>query len=84
MRKRIIGHFCPGEVAAAEPGWLDLEHLAEVEITSEDVGYSIESALIPDGGSGWRAAQPGEQTIRLRFDEPIRLRRVQLVFHESE
>jgi hypothetical protein len=84
MRKRIIGHFCPGEVTAAEPGWLDLEHLAEVEITSEDVGYPIESALIPDGGSGWRAAQPGEQTIRLRFDEPIRLRRVQLVFHESE
>ena len=64
MRKRIIGHG-PREVAAAEPGWLDLERLAQVEITSEDAGYPIESALIPGISSGWRAAQPGEQTIRL-------------------
>ena len=71
LRKRIIGHG-PDEVAAAEPGWIDLEHLVQVEITSEEVGYSIESALIPRMGSGWRAAQPGEQTIRLRFDEPDR------------
>jgi hypothetical protein len=35
-------------------------------------------------GSGWRAAQPGEQTIRLRFDEPLRLKRIHLVFHEDE
>ena len=83
MRKRIIGHE-PGEVAAAEPGWIDLERLAQVEITSEDVGYPIESALIPGSGSGWRAAQPGEQTIRLLFDEPLRLQRLRLVFHEDE
>ena len=83
MRKRIIG-YGPREVSAAEPGWLDLERLAQVEITSEDVGYSIESALIPRMGSGWRAAQPGEQTIRLRFDEPLRIKRIRLVFHEGE
>ena len=83
MRKRIIGHG-PGEVAAAESGWLDLEHLAQVEITSEDLGYPIESALIPGTGMGWRAAQPGEQTIRLLFDEPLRLKRVHLVFQEGE
>ena len=83
MRKRIIGHG-PGEVAAAEPGWMDLEQLAQVEITSEDVDHPIESALIPGTGSGWRAAQPGEQTIRLRFDEPLRLKRIHLVFQEDE
>jgi hypothetical protein len=83
MRKRIISH-APGEVAAAEPGWLDLEHLAQVEITSEDADHPIESALIPRMGSGWRAAQLGEQTIRLRFDEPLRLQRIRLVFHEDE
>ena len=83
MRKRIIGHG-PGEVAAAEAGWLDLERLAQVEITSEDVDHPIDSALIPGSGPGWRAAQPGEQTIRLRFDEPRRLRRIQLVFQEDE
>ena len=83
MRKRIIGHG-PRDVAAAEPGWLDLEHLAQVEITSEDADYPIESALISDIGSGWRAAQPGEQTIRLLFDEPLRLKRIHLVFSEGE
>jgi len=83
MRKRIIGHS-PGEVAAAEPGWMDLEHLAQVEITSEDVDHPIESALLPGTGSGWRAAQPGEQTIRLRFNEPLRLKRIHLVFQEDE
>jgi len=83
MRKHIIGHG-PREVAAAEPGWLDLERLAQVEITSEDAGYPIESALIPGTGLGWRAAQPGEQTIRLLFDEPLRLKLIHLAFHEDE
>ncbi len=83
MRKRIIGPG-PREVSALEQGWIDLERLAEVEITSEDVGYSIESALISGAGPGWRAVQPGEQTIRLLFDEPRRLRRIHLVFHEDE
>jgi len=83
MRKRIIGHG-PGTVAAAEPGWMDLEHLAEVEITSEDVDHPIESALIPGTSSGWRAAEPGEQTIRLWFDEPLRLKRIHLLFQEGE
>jgi hypothetical protein len=83
MRKRIIGHG-HRDVSAAEQGWVDIERLAQVEITSEDVNYPIESALIPGTGSGWRAAQPGEQTIRLLFDEPLRLRRIHLVFHEDE
>jgi hypothetical protein len=83
MRKRLIGHR-PGDVAAAEPGWLDLEHLAQVEITSEDVDHPIESALIPGTGSSWRAAQPGEQTIRLLFNEPLKLKRIHLVFQEDK
>jgi hypothetical protein len=83
MRKRLIGHGLR-EVAAVEPDWLNLEHLAQVEITSEDADYPIESALIPGMGSGWRAAQPGEQTIRLLFDAPLRLTRIHLVFHEAE
>ena len=83
MRKRIIDHG-PRDVKAEEYDWLDLERLAQVEITSEDVGYPIESALIPGTGSGWRAAQPGEQTIRLLFDEPLRFERIRLVFHEDD
>ena len=83
MRKRIIGPG-PVHVAAAEPGWMDLEHLAQVEITSEDVDHPIESALIAGISSGWRAAEPGEQTIRLWFDKPLRLKRIQLLFQEGE
>ena len=60
MRKHIIGNG-PPDVSAAEQGWIDSEPLAQVEITSEDVDYPIESALIPGTGRGWRAAQPGNR-----------------------
>ncbi len=83
MRKRIIGQDL-GKVAAPEPNWIDLEPLAQVEVTSEDAGYPIESALISGMGPAWRAAQPGEQIIRLRFDEPLKIKRIRLVFHEDE
>ena len=82
MRKSII---TPGGQDAATPAddWLDLDRLARVEVTSEDPGHPIESALIPDRGPGWRAGGPGSQVIRLRFDEPQRVRRVWLHFAES-
>lgn len=83
MRKRIIDHGSRAE-PAAEPGWLDLEGLAQVEITSEEADHPIEWALIPGRGPDWRASQPGEQTIRLLFDEPQSLRRIHLMFHEGE
>ncbi len=83
MRTRIICEDL-GKVSAAEGNWLDLERLAQVEVTSEDADYPVESALIPGMGAGWRAAQPGEQTIRLLFDEPQRLGWIHLAFPESE
>jgi hypothetical protein len=55
-----------------------------VEITSEDATHPIESALLPGQERGWRAGQSGEQTIRLIFDQPQRLRRIWLLFEESE
>jgi len=63
MRKRIIP---PVKQDASPTGenWLDLERLAQAEITSEDAAYPIESALLPGQVSGWRATEPGEQTIR--------------------
>ena len=66
------------------PGdWLNVEELAEVEITSEDTAYPIESALVSGENMGWRAARPGKQTIRLLFGPPQRLRRVWLNFVET-
>lgn len=66
MRKRIVR---PDQVDGGSGGgdWLDLEERAEVEITSEDPDHPIESALLPGGGTGWRAAEPGPQTLRLLF-----------------
>jgi hypothetical protein len=55
-----------------------------VEITSENEASPIESALIPDRESGWQAAQPGEQTIRLVFDKPQPLRRIHIEFSEVD
>jgi len=83
MRKQTINS---GSEAVSRSGgvWLDLERLAQVEITSESVEHPIESALIPDRGPGWRAAQPGKQTIRLIFDQPVSLGRILLRFEEDE
>jgi hypothetical protein len=61
---------------------LNVEGLAEVEITSEDAAHPIESALLPGLASGWRAAGPGKQTIRLLFSQPQPLRRIWLNFVE--
>ena len=83
MRKRII-HQGADKASPAEQHWLDVEHLAQVEITSEDPAHPIEAALRPGAGSGWRAAQPGEQTIRLLFDAPLRLKQIRLVFQEDQ
>ncbi len=80
MRKHIID--ADAHATAPEAAWLDLEQLAQVEITSEASGYPIEAALVPRTGVGWRAAQPGTQTIRVRFDQPQRLRRIWLLFIE--
>ncbi len=53
-----------------------------MEITSENAAHPIESALLPGRASGWRAAGPGKQTIRLLFAHPQRLRRIWLDFVE--
>ena len=73
MRKRIINQN-PQNVSPVDQSWLDLQRLAQVEVTSEEAAHPIEAALIPSVGSGWRAAQAGEQTIRLLFDELQRVR----------
>jgi hypothetical protein len=61
---------------------VDLDRAAQAEVTSEDPDHPVESALIPGRGAGWRAAGPGPQTVRLRFGEPRRVRRVWLHFAE--
>ena len=85
MRKRVIdgGARQPAPAGQGAQGWLDLESLALVEVTSEEAAHPVESALVPGGSPGWLAARPGEQLIRLLFDEPRSLRRVRLLFEEE-
>ena len=83
MRKRLITSI-PTAVPPPDENYLDVERMASVEVTSEEKGYGIESALVSGGTQGWRAATPGTQTIRLIFDEPQELRRISLIFEENE
>ncbi|MEX0803269.1 MAG: hypothetical protein WD688_08135 [Candidatus Binatia bacterium] len=83
MRKRIVNQGIR-DVSPSNQQWLNLEDLAQVEVTSEDPAHPIESALIPGAGPGWRPEQPGEQTVRLLFDGPQRVRRMRLVFQEDK
>jgi hypothetical protein len=84
MRKRIVssapvsGNPLPGR------GWLKLQELAAVEVTSEADGYPVESAFNFGAGPGWRASSPGKQRIRLVFDQPQSLQRVRLQFNEPD
>ena len=81
MRKRQMTPI-PLDVPSREEGWLDLDRLAVVEVTSEEKDYPVESALGAPEPRGWRAADSGTQTIRLIFDEPQRLTRISLLFEE--
>jgi hypothetical protein len=82
MRKRVVNERT-NIAPPTDQEWLDLEDLAEVEVTSEDPAHPIESALIPSG-RGWRSAEPGRQTVRVLFDEPQQIRRIRLAFQEPE
>jgi hypothetical protein len=62
--------------------WMDLATLARLEITSEDPEHPIEFALNADN-KFWRAAEDGEQTIRVLFDAPQNISRISLLFEEN-
>jgi hypothetical protein len=85
MRKTIIN-----QADESNPffnlNFLDLEHLAQVEITSECQEHPIESALLltEDSDSGWVAASAGEQRIRIVFDQPQTIEHIVLRFDELQ
>ena len=83
MRKSQITRI-PQNAPLRDQTWMDVDRIASVEVSSEESGYPIESALLLDGKRGWRAANPGMQTIRLIFDEPQKVRRILLVFEDTE
>jgi len=82
MRKRMIKRDIQ-EASKKKYNWLNLATLAQVEISSEEETHPIESALVPGSGSGWRAAESGEQILRLLFDKPQKVALVRLAFQEE-
>ena len=65
--------------------WLNLSNIAQVEVTSEDPDYPIDTALDSTNdisSPGWRAAVSGEQRITLVFDTPQPIRRIKISFQE--
>ena len=84
MRKRLIALEAHVTTAPDDSAWLDLDGLAEVEISSEDAAHPIEHALQPGNASGWRAGGPGPQAIRLVFGQPQRLSRIRLHFEDRD
>jgi hypothetical protein len=82
MRKRVVPQSA--SASSEEPDWLGMETSAEAEVTSEDSSFPLESALGIVPGPGWKAAEPGMQTIRLLFDHPLHVRRIHLEFSEEQ
>jgi hypothetical protein len=83
MLKRIIDGNTQ-DASRSNQHWLNAEALAEVEVTSEDAAYPIESGLLPGTAPGWRAAQPGPQMVRLVFNSPQVIKHLHLEFDETE
>jgi hypothetical protein len=83
MRKRIINRDIE-KPSPVDEAWLDLESLSQVEVTSEDSQHPIEAAFTLNASSGWRAATPGQQIVRLLFDEPQNVRLIHIIFNEYE
>jgi hypothetical protein len=82
MQKRLVE--VPAQGQAEEEAWLELKDVAQVELTSEDPSHPVEDALISRSSTGWQAADPGVQSIRLLFHQPQRLRRIRLRFDEPQ
>ncbi len=81
MRKSVVERH-PDQASQPDENWLEVEKLATVQVTSEDLAFPIESVFSDRGG--WRAAEKGKQVIRLVFDKPQTLHRIYLRFSETE
>jgi hypothetical protein len=84
MRKIRTSNHSVDPSSRPQEEWLDLEAISVAEVTSEDPNFPIESAVTAKRRRGWRAAETGEQVIRLVFDRPTPLHRIRLEFSETE
>jgi hypothetical protein len=84
MRKKIISSTV-NQPARSAVEWLNLDEIASAEVSSENPDFPIENALAINGeATGWRAAEQGQQTLRIIFDQPQMIRHIRLEFAETE
>jgi hypothetical protein len=83
VRKTILRH---GDHVAApsRTEWLGIDAIAGIGVTSEDADAPVENVLDPNPKGGWRAGEYGPQTIQVTFSGPTNIRRIQVVFRESQ
>jgi hypothetical protein len=83
VRKTILGR--DGHPATSSSNeWFGVGAIAGIDVTSEDADAPVENVLYPDRETGWRAAEPGPQIIRITFSGPTNIRHIQLIFRESQ
>src|SRR3954468_12238303 len=80
LRIHVLKHIRPAPPSVAAEQWQHLQDDVRVELTSEDPASPIEGALLAEESIGWRASEPGRQTITLTWPAPIAIRRIRLVF----
>jgi len=83
MRKTVGIPITPPQTQT-DMVFLNIEQLAQVEVSSESPEHPIEAALIDGHEGGWQAATPGKQIIRLHFDQPVTIKHIVLVIEEHE
>ena len=83
MQKTILEHnHHPATPSSNE--WFGVEAIAGIAVTSEAPDAPVENVLYPDRETGWRAGEPGPQIMQITFLGPTNIKRIQLVFRESE
>jgi hypothetical protein len=83
VRKTILGHDDHAATSSSKE-WFGIEAIAGIGVTSEADGAPVENVLYPGSETGWRAGEPGPQIIRITFSGPTNIRRIQLIFRESQ
>ncbi len=81
--KKSICLFAEPRSSKQSGGWLNLSEIADVELTSEQPEHPVESLFFAENAGGWKAADGGTQTIRLRFHRAQSLSQVYLEFQED-
>jgi hypothetical protein len=69
---------------AAAVRWLQLEGLVAVSASSEHPAHPISAILEFPPQNGWRAAEPGEQWVRITFTSLQPVNHLRLVFRDAE